>query len=92
MKQLLFILSAMMALQASAETKQGNFTLNGKVTDTETGFVFIRNLTKQLPDTVRIVNGELSIVGKQNLAPHMLLPMKPISINYFLPSPMPICI
>ena len=64
MKQLLFILSAMMALQASAETKQGNFTLNGKVTDTETGFVFIRNLTKQLPDTVRIVNGEFKYSGQ----------------------------
>ena len=64
MKKILFILSAMVALHASAEKKQGKFTLNGKVTDTETGFVLIRNLTKQLPDTVRIEKGEFKYIGQ----------------------------
>jgi thiol-disulfide isomerase/thioredoxin len=44
-----------------ATTKK--FSLNGKVTDTDSGFILIRNLTKQLPDTVQIRKGVFKYTG-----------------------------
>ncbi len=63
MKKIIFILSAVVSLQAAAVVKPAKFTLSGKVSDTDSGFVLIRNLTKPMPDTVRIIKGEFNYTG-----------------------------
>ncbi|GBL35438.1 thiol-disulfide oxidoreductase ResA [Filimonas sp.] len=66
MKKIIFILSVFVSLQTTAAVKEAKFTLSGKVTDTDSGFLLIRNLTKPMPDTVRILKGAFEYTGSVN--------------------------
>ena len=54
----------LIVFQVTATSKVKPFTLYGKVTDTDSGFVLIRNLIKPAADTVRIIKGEFRFSGE----------------------------
>lgn len=54
----------LIVFQVTATSKVKPFTLYGKVTDTDSGFVLIRNLIKPVADTVRIKKGEFQFSGE----------------------------
>ena len=58
-----------LSLQATAS----HFTIKGKVTDVDSGFVFIRNLTKPVPDTVQIRKGQFMYTASiDEPTPHVI--------------------
>jgi len=72
MKTLIFVLS-IISMQAVAGKKPQAFTLLGKVTDADSGFVLIRNLTKPVADTVQIIKGEFTYRGTlEEATPHVI--------------------
>lgn len=78
MRKSLFILLVLVhqsvVLLSQNNTKQkNNFKLEITVTDTKDGFILIRNLTKPLADTMKIVNGVAKFQGyTQETLPHII--------------------
>lgn len=58
MQKLPFLFILLLLVQFSAQAKASKFTIKGTVSDSASGFVLIRNLSRPLPDTIQITNGE----------------------------------
>lgn len=63
MKPMLTTLFMLCCLAAGA-VDQTKFTLSGKLTDADSGMLFIRNLNKMSMDTLKIVKGRFSFSGE----------------------------
>lgn len=72
MKSMLTTLFLLCCLAAVAQEKN-TFSISGKVTDADSGILFIRNLNKMSMDTLKVMKGKFSFAGEVSEATPFVL-------------------